>query len=560
MKRLFLILTALTLALNLTCLTSPAGAAVTYIPFSWDDSTGWVPQVKMIDSLNGYCRSAGTWDKYTLYVTNNGGADWRTVNEVATGATNTESNVYALLASNRLLTTMGFVGWGINGYAAMSIDGGLTWTEQSDPIQNLMGGYAYPIAYPTQTDYNTFVLVGEHREKIAYLPRNSSTWSLLDASVFNASATAGGPYLYVWTEEPAYSGNYELWSYDDRIGAWLQAGANLPATFDLTGAWAWYVADNGAITLVDRSSSTEHPARSAVVSTNGGQSWATVYYSPTGYDDDDFYIDSAMSTDGTTVYLSGRYRYRSRFTIRRSTNGGASYETLETQDEDRYVTFATDEQGTVHGFKRSTATYTPYIFGRYDFGGGSSSCSTTFSPLARAETWTTVSPGRSYTFRGVGYNLWCPQVSEATFAAPMSYTATYRNTGATPTGCLLYINASNDLAPDGYNVTEGYEINIGHRNGTGLYVAEIRNMYLTDWSYVADEIYPNGINVFDGQNHTFTITVAASGLATVTIDGLTAATFTVSPNLDSGRVGFSAMDSGPASALSLTVDNLTGCY
>lgn len=326
-----------------------------FVPFV--DTTGkqlYFDYVQMVSATRGFATSATFAKEFELYRTDDGGASWSSLGLVQTDNTAMGASYQFSAYPDDLWFTTFFSGFGIDGSMGVSTDEGTQWTRLDDTIQTLYEGYNVPLSSLVNVlDRGLlFVVVGENKASLSFSSDGGGSWQRrdLDAEgVQGVSLRATDSQLFLWGNTSSSSDDWAFYRYDLDAGSLVDLTAGLPGDF-----WPerWYASSSGALTLLD-SEGSRTPTYQAMVSSDGGQSFATLYSHGQQGDDQEYFLQRAFGRDGQVGYIC-LVKYGS-VQIRGTIDGGQSFETLyDGGAENNVYYFQTDYAGNVFAIRYST--------------------------------------------------------------------------------------------------------------------------------------------------------------------------------------------------------------
>ena len=330
--------------------------------------------IQMVAGGVGYAvTSTGFPPALTFYKTTDNGATWATLGTVDSGNTGIGASYAIAFHPDVLAYTTYFSGFGFEGTAGTSLDGGASWSPIEDQVHEQYGGFNIPFGSAAVFADTFWLVVGEARDSLASLATANlasaaQEWTRTDLQVqaavlLSTQGTVGGVgNLYLWANESASSDDWNVFVLTE--AGWAGLRSVLAEDFWLTN---WTMQRNmNSVTLIDHEDA-QTAQRSAVFCDPDTGTYETIYSHGEGGDDDGYYLMRAIAT-GNSAYIclssDSWAALGNTVLIRRAVGGG--WETVVTEDEDQayYYYFQTDYTGRVYALRRNQFTTGLYDLSR----------------------------------------------------------------------------------------------------------------------------------------------------------------------------------------------------
>ncbi len=294
----------------------------------------------MMDMDNGYAVSWG--DNYasaTIYQTTDGGATWSAITTLDTALSSGATGAFAVLRPTGFV--LGNYYWDasayqMNGRAFVSWDNGATWSEITQSVTSTLGSSEVGIwgggvsdsgiwLRATGRSVGTFMLFSADQ---------GASWTSYAAPLnyFHFAVSRNNSVVGYGTDS---SGVHRIARFDQESGSFqVLSGGDLDKVDATSVDCNW---SGNVFTVVDYRSTNNTSQRMAMVSSDGGATWSTLFDSDLNSGDHPGYdFFNALAIDGQTAYATWhQWSVDSQgnvsntgFAIKKTSDGGATWTTI----------------------------------------------------------------------------------------------------------------------------------------------------------------------------------------------------------------------------------------
>ncbi len=271
--------------------------------------------------------------EFDLWRITDGGRSCEMVRKVEARNSGIDSALRFYAYADELWYTTWFSRIGRRGTAGVSHDGGKTWSVIESYIQDpLYEGDPIPIASLGRVkNHNRHVLaMGVSRDSWVISSDGGNSWGKYNQpGISGLTMRATDSYMFA----TGSSDDVDFFLYDFATNTFTGIRDRLPAYFGGRldrGAIVRVSPYTDTITLTDNSSSDNPPhtiPRSAVYSTDGGETFHTLYRHEQGGDEDGYELEQALALNEHVGFIVEQTRQRTR--IRGTCDGGKTWHIIE---------------------------------------------------------------------------------------------------------------------------------------------------------------------------------------------------------------------------------------